>query len=74
MVHNADKRKAAIYCMSEGTTPWGPWAMEYAVFVTFTETGDRVARLEEMLDSAFMKEFAPKFGQYLRESNAAVGA
>jgi hypothetical protein len=40
LVHNGEKNKAAIYCISEGTTPWVPWAVEYAVFVTFTETGD----------------------------------
>ncbi|KAL2194790.1 hypothetical protein P885DRAFT_42316 [Corynascus similis CBS 632.67] len=74
VVHDAAKNKAAIYCMSEGTTPWGPWAMEYAVFIRFTEAGDRVAHLEEMLDSAFMKEFAPKFGQYLREQSVATAA
>jgi hypothetical protein len=44
--------------------------MEYATFLTFNEAGNRIARLEEMLDSAFMKQFAPKFQQYLREQES----
>ena len=50
--------------------------MEYAAFVTFSEAGDKVARLEEMLDSAFLQDFGPKFGQYLQANGgpAAVAA
>ena len=40
--------------------------MDYAAFVTFSEAGDKVARLEEMLDTAFLQDFAPKFGHYLQ--------
>jgi hypothetical protein len=44
--------------------------MEYAAFFTFNDAGDRIIRLEEMLDSAVMKQFAPKFQQYLREQRS----
>ena len=40
--------------------------MEYAAFVTFSKAGDKVARLDEMLDTAFLQDFGPKFGQYLQ--------
>ena len=40
--------------------------MDYAAFVTFSEAGDKVTRLEEMLDTAFLQDFAPKFGYYLQ--------
>ena len=42
--------------------------MEYAVFVEFSEDGDKIVKLEEMLDSGFMREFAPKFGSFLMEN------
>ncbi len=52
--------------------------MEYGAFITFSEAGDKVARLEEMLDTAFLKDFGPKFGQYLqahgRPTAVAAGA
>lgn len=66
-IHEATKNKAVIYAISTGKTPFGPWDMEYAMFLTFTEAGDRIARLEEMLDSAFMQQFVPKFQSYLEE-------
>ncbi|KAF2209145.1 hypothetical protein CERZMDRAFT_47839 [Cercospora zeae-maydis SCOH1-5] len=66
-VHDPDRNKAAVYCTSQGNTDVGPWNMEYAAFITFNEQGDKVAKLEEMIDSAFMKEFAPKFQKYMRE-------
>lgn len=69
MVHDTSKNKAAVYAMSTGDTDFGPWNLEYSTFVTFNGAGDKIARVEEMLDSAFMKEFGPKFGKYLQEKN-----
>jgi hypothetical protein len=40
---------------------------EYAAFVTFSNTGEKVAKVEEMLDSAFMERFGPRFSDYLKE-------
>ena len=73
VLHDAGKNKAAVYCVSKGDTPLGPWALEYAAFLTFNETGDRVARVEEMLDSAFMRDFGPKLGRYFQEQAVAHG-
>lgn len=41
--------------------------MEYAAFLTFSNTGEKVEKVEEMLDSAFMESFSPKFFKYLKE-------
>nr|A0A411PQL6.1 RecName: Full=Monooxygenase AgnL5; AltName: Full=Agnestins biosynthesis cluster protein L5 [Paecilomyces divaricatus]QBG38883.1 hypothetical protein [Paecilomyces divaricatus] len=80
VVHDPERNKAAVYALSTGTLPWGPWELEYSVFITFSEAGDQVAVLEEMMDSAFLQEFGPKFGQYLQANGgpravaAGVGA
>ncbi|KKA17950.1 hypothetical protein T310_8109 [Rasamsonia emersonii CBS 393.64] len=66
VIHDVEKNKAAVYASSKGALPWGPWELEYSVFITFSEAGDKVARLEEMMDSAFLRDFGPKFGQYLQ--------
>lgn len=42
------------------------------MFITFSEAGDKVAVLEEMLDSAFLQDFGPKFAQYLEENGGPV--
>ncbi|KAK5075030.1 hypothetical protein LTS08_001887 [Lithohypha guttulata] len=68
IVHDTTNGKAAIYAISKGDTPFGDWNMEYAVFVEFNEDGDKIVKLEEMLDSGFMREFAPKFGSFLMEN------
>ncbi|KAH8703355.1 hypothetical protein BGW36DRAFT_422918 [Talaromyces proteolyticus] len=65
IVHDIERNKAAIYALSKGELPWGPWEMEYSVFITFSEAGDQVAALEEMMDSAVLQEFAPKFAQHM---------
>lgn len=50
--------------------------MEYSVFITFSQEGDRVTKLEEMLDSAILQDFGPKFSNYLQNNGgpAAVAA
>ncbi|KAJ6083564.1 hypothetical protein N7467_007699 [Penicillium canescens] len=72
VIHDSDRNKAAVYALSKGALPWGPWQLEYAVFITFSEAGDKVAVLEEMLDSAFLQDFGPKFAQYLDENGGPV--
>ncbi len=75
-MHDVGKNKAAVYAMSKGKLPWGPWDLEYSIFITFSEAGDKVARLEEMMDPAFLQDFGPKFRQYMEYQTkpAAVAA
>ncbi|KAK1751363.1 hypothetical protein QBC47DRAFT_307862 [Echria macrotheca] len=67
IVHDAAKSKAAVYAVSKGKAPFGPWTNEYAVFFTFDESGEKIVKIEEMVDSAFLNDFYPKFQNYLRE-------
>ncbi|KAG6358772.1 hypothetical protein INS49_012291 [Diaporthe citri] len=41
------------------------WTNEYAIFITFSEDGHRVSKLEEMLDSAFFRDFFPKLRKHI---------
>ncbi|QIW99248.1 hypothetical protein AMS68_004766 [Peltaster fructicola] len=68
VVHDTANRKAAVYAISHGNTDFGEWTNEYAVFVWFTEDGTRISKIEEMVDSAFMKDFMPKFQRHLMTS------
>ncbi|KAG7038467.1 S-adenosyl-L-methionine-dependent methyltransferase [Colletotrichum scovillei] len=74
VLHDAAKSKAAVYAVSTGESPFGPWEMEYAAFLHFSKAGDKIVRLEEMLDSAFTKDFAPKFQKYLQDRQAECRA
>lgn len=68
-MHDAAKGKAVIYATSKADTPFGDfkWTNEYAVFVTFTEDGKQINKMEEMIDTAFFNDFFPKFQKYLHE-------
>nr|UYO77240.1 cytochrome P450 monooxygenase [Trichoderma psychrophilum] len=72
IVHDAAANKAAVYASSKGILPWGEWQMDYAAFVTFTEAGDKVAAVEEMLDTARLGEFGPKFSQFLEANGGPI--
>lgn len=74
VVHDVPQRKAVVYALSTGKTSFGDWASDYAVFFTFDESGEKIVKLEEMIDSAFMKDFFPKFQGYMREQMAAPQA
>ncbi|RAL16200.1 nuclear transport factor 2 family protein [Aspergillus homomorphus CBS 101889] len=72
VIHDPENNKAAVYAASTGKLPWGDWNLEYSAFLKFSEDGEKVARLEEMLDTAFLQDFGPKFGKYLQENGGPV--
>lgn len=45
----------------------GPWNNEYAVFFEFDETCEKLTRVDEIMDSNFVKDFFPKFMQHMAE-------
>ncbi|TVY84596.1 Monooxygenase ptaG [Lachnellula suecica] len=73
VVHDVARSKAAIYAISKADTPFGDfkWTNEYGVFISFTEDGTQINKMEEMLDTAFYQEFMPKFQKYMGEQAAA---
>ncbi|PCG92023.1 Hypothetical protein PENO1_090780 [Penicillium occitanis (nom. inval.)] len=72
IVQDVTRGKAVVYAISKGSTPFGDWTNEYAVFITFDESRQKITKIEEMVDSAFMNEFFPKFQDYLRQQQGAA--
>ncbi|OKL55331.1 hypothetical protein UA08_09370 [Talaromyces atroroseus] len=72
IVHDADNGTAAVYATSSADTPVPEekWTNEFSIFMTLTEDGLKVKKLEEMVDSAFYQRFFPKFQKYLAGSGA----
>jgi hypothetical protein len=62
-VHDAAKSKAVIYATSKADTPFGDfkWTNEYAVFVTFTEDGEKRWWIQRSFKN-FRKQFLNKLG------------
>lgn len=74
IVHDSAHGKAVIYAVTNADTPVGPYANEHALFVWFSESGEEISRIEEMFDSAVMKDFLPKLGQYMADQGQGQGA
>lgn len=66
-MHDVTRGKASIFAVSSGDTSFGDFTNEYAVFIEFDETGEKITKLDEMMDSAFLMKFFPNFKKYLAE-------
>ncbi len=64
-MHDSARGKAAIYATIKADTSFGPYNNEQAVFISFDESGEKVNKIEEMNDTAFRKEFDPKYYQHI---------
>jgi hypothetical protein len=67
-VHDPARNKASIFAISTGNTPFGDFTNEYAVFVTFDESGEKITSLDKMVDSAFLMTLFPQFKRYLQKN------
>ncbi|CAO2648459.1 Nn.00g077260.m01.CDS01 [Neocucurbitaria sp. VM-36] len=79
IIHDVAKAKACIYATSHADTPFGDfkWTNEYAAFLTLTEDGTKVKKIEEMVDTAFFAEMAKQgaaFGAAQAEKAKAAAA
>lgn len=65
VVHDTAQGKAAIYAVVKADTPFAEYKNEQAVFLTFDESGEKVCRIEEMNDTAFRKDWDPKYYKHI---------
>ena len=65
IVHDTAQGKAAIYAIVEADTDFEPYVNEQAVFITFDKSGEKVCKIEEMNDTAFRKEWDPKYYKHI---------
>ncbi|KAG5956220.1 hypothetical protein E4U57_002777 [Claviceps arundinis] len=64
VVHDAANGKACIYAVASADAPCGNYNNEQAIFISFSEGGDKIETLEEVNDNAFRKEWDPKCHAY----------
>jgi len=65
IVHDVSRNKASVFAIASGDTPFGDFNNEYAVFLEFDDSGEKITRLDEMMDSVFLMKFFPSFKKYL---------
>ncbi|KAF4943406.1 hypothetical protein FSARC_14923 [Fusarium sarcochroum] len=61
-VYDVENRKSTVYLSSTADTPLGPgtWTNEAVFMSQFTDDGKTLLRVDELLDSAFYKDFMAK--------------
>lgn len=75
VIHDTARGTAAVYSITVADTPvpdGEKWTNEYSIFITFSEDGTRVSRLEEMIDTAFFTRVFPGIQQYLAKKGPAA--
>jgi hypothetical protein len=68
-VHDATRGTAAVYATSLADLPMPgeKWTMDYAVFMSFTDCGSKISRLDEMVDTSNFQQLFPKLQAYLMQ-------
>lgn len=60
MFKDEENKKMAFWATAKGDTSQGEYSNEYVFMFQINEAGDKIIKLREYVDSAFMKEFSPK--------------
>jgi ketosteroid isomerase-like protein len=61
-VHDAEARRCVIHASSTANTRIGTYGNEYALFLTFTEDGKKISKIEEFVDTAYSAKFFASLG------------
>ncbi|KAJ9605937.1 hypothetical protein H2200_009786 [Cladophialophora chaetospira] len=71
IVHDTKQGTAAVYATSQADLPipGEKWVMDYAVFMSFTEGGTKISRLNEMVDTSCFQQLFPKLQKYMMEKH-----
>ncbi|KUI69040.1 hypothetical protein VM1G_04671 [Cytospora mali] len=65
LVEDERENKVIMWASSKGQTLIGPYGNEYMLLLYFNETGDKVKKIVEFVDSGFAKEYFPRLGAHM---------
>ncbi|KAH8882917.1 hypothetical protein GQ53DRAFT_883740 [Thozetella sp. PMI_491] len=64
------ENKIVVWAHSTAETDIGPYANEYMLVFYFNETGDKIVRFLEWVDSAYSKDFFARLRSYIEQQEA----
>lgn len=64
--------KATIFCSSTSESVLGPYQNEYMILLHFNDTGDKVERVVEFVDSGYSISFFQKLAETVAEKEKAA--
>ena len=73
-VYDESARTSVIHGFSTATTVIGPYKMEMMIIMQFDEAGEKVVKMDEMMDSAYMNDFLAKFTAHMQAQTQAQTA
>ncbi|GAD98459.1 hypothetical protein PTT_17281 [Paecilomyces variotii No. 5] len=68
IVNDPEHRELVCYASGVGESPVGLYKNEYVFFLNFNETGEKITKIEEFVDSAFAKEYLAKVLEYKKNN------
>ena len=63
-MNDPEHRQLVCYASGVGESPVAPYVNEYVFFLNFDETGEKITRIEEFVDSGFARDFLAKALEY----------
>jgi len=72
-IHDFEARTCAVHAKSTANTPIGPYANEYTFVLTFAEDS-KILRIEEFVDSAYIKEYLARLEDWTAAQSARAKA
>lgn len=67
LVEDESANTVVIWCSSTAETVIGPYANEYMLVLHFTESGDKVEKFVEFVDTEYSKSFFGRLRTYVEE-------
>lgn len=65
LVEDDRDNKVMMWVSSKAQTLIGPYGNEYTILLYFNEAGDKVNKVVEFVDSAYVKEFFARLGTHM---------
>ncbi|KAJ4390943.1 hypothetical protein N0V93_004542 [Gnomoniopsis smithogilvyi] len=67
LIEDEKANTVVIWCSSTADTVIGPYGNEYVLLLHFNETGDKVEKIVEYVDTEYSKSFFGRLRTYLEE-------
>lgn len=64
-MHDGDAATAVLHVRTTADSAIGPYTNEHVMFFTFTDDGKKLTKLQDFMDSAFVRDYQPRFKAYI---------
>ncbi|KAE8453877.1 hypothetical protein EG329_007653 [Mollisiaceae sp. DMI_Dod_QoI] len=73
LIEDTSENKVAVWAKSTGSTDLGPYTNEYMLVFYLDESGEKIVRSLEFVDSKVTGEYMVRLGRYIREEKGSDG-